>query len=205
MKRSRILSLPRAALFRSRYINKADHHVIGAAVHYGAWVLTGGIKLSAQCKGLNISTRLPWDAIVEAATSDKRTPPIHYILCVAGISAICGSFFARVIPGNWPGRYQQSVLLFVIFQNVDRIYHDNSTEEWVFSTIIGAKVRLRCPLEPNQHWIVSDSYKFSTQGCSGTATLRAAQFFGQSIQNNISFKGKISASTTGAHYFRVCS
>src|SRR5699024_2016144 len=72
LKRSRILSLPRAALFRSRYINKADHHVIGAAVHYGAWVLTGDIKLSAQCKGLNISTRLPWDAIMETATSAKR-------------------------------------------------------------------------------------------------------------------------------------
>lgn len=198
---SRILSLPRAALFRSKSVNKADHHIIGAAAHYDAWVLTGDIKLSAQCQGLHIATRLPWDAIMEAAASEKRDPPIDYLLQVAGISATSGSFFARIIPGNWAGMVSVGRFTVCDIQNVGRIYYDTSTEEWVFSTIMGADTRLKCPLVPNQYWIVSASYEAGTQGSSGIVTLRAARPFGQSLQDNISIKGKISAPTPGAISF----
>lgn len=201
LEQSRILSLPRAAPFSSKRINKADHHIIGAAAHYDAWVLTGDIKLSAQCQGLHIATRLPWDVIMEAATKDKRNPPLHYIVRVAGISATSGSFFARVLPGNWAGRVSMGRYTVCDIQNVGRIYYDTSTEEWVFSTTMGAETRLKCPLEPNQNWIVSASYELGTRDSSGTATLRAAQPFGQSFQNNISFKGKISAPTPGTITF----
>lgn len=201
MEQLRILTLPRAARFRSKSINKADHHIIGAATHYDAWVLTGDIKLSAECQELNISTRLAWDAIMEAATREKRELPINYILRVAAISATRGSFFARVFPGNWAGTVSEGRFTVCDIQNVGRIYYDSSTEEWVFSTKIGSETKLKCPLGPNQHWIVSASYEFSTHDCSGTSTLRAAQPFGQSVQNNITFKGKISDPTPGAISF----
>lgn len=194
---SRILCLPRSRPFRVKQVNKADQHIIGAASHYNAWVLTGDIKLAAQCQQFQIATRLPWDAIMEAATREKRAPPLHYVLRVAGISSSNGSFFARVIPGSWAG--MRSVGRFTVcdVENIGRIYYDSFTEEWVFSTALGADVRLGCPIGQDEHWIVSASYEVGSQGCAGTATLRAARPLGQSIQNNISLKGRISAPTPG--------
>lgn len=194
---SRILCLPASPLLRVKQVNKADQHVIGAASHYNAWVLTGDIKLAAQCQKQQIATRLPWDVIMEAATRENRDPPLHYIFRVAGISSSKGSFFARVVPGSWGGMKSVGCFTVCDVENIGRIYYDSFSAEWVFSTVLGIDVKLKCPVEPNEHWIVSASYEIGGPGSIGTATLRAARPLGQSIQNNISLKGKISALTPG--------
>lgn len=199
---SRILCLPRSHQFHiDKHVNRADQHVIGAASHYNAWVLTGDIKLTAQCQQLQIATRLPWDVIMEAATQEKRDLPLHYVLRVVGISSTNGSFFARIIPGSWAGMKCVGHFTVCDVENIGRIYYDSFTEDWVFSTALGDEVRLRCPLAPNEHWIISATYEIGGRGCAGSVTLRAAQPMGTSIQNNITVKGKFSAPTPGTITF----
>jgi predicted nucleic acid-binding protein len=185
---SKILTLPSAPLIQCRPINKADRHVIGAACQYGAWVLTGDIKLAGQCHGFHVATRLPWDVIFESYLGDDLTPPVHYVFQIAGVSSRTGSIFARIVTGGWGGACTGGHYTVCDVQNIGRLYYDSSTSEWVFSTVLSAEARLKCALSGNQEWLLSVSFDVATSGAGGL-TLRAAQPHGDSAQSNVSFRG----------------
>jgi hypothetical protein len=178
-------------------INKADQHVVAAASQYSAWILTGDIKLAAECQNQNIAARLPLDAIIEASIRKKQNPPLNHIFRVSGISASKGTFFARLVTGGWGGIKSAGRFTACDVENIGRIYYDSFTEEWVFSTTLGTEARLKCPVQQNQPWIVSATYELENQKSKGNVTLRAAQPQGNSLQQNISLKGKITAQTPG--------
>lgn len=193
-----ILSLPHADPYYVGSINKADLVVVGAAIHYQGWILTGDTKFAAECQTVDVITRQPFDVITSIELLEKRELPLDHFLTVKGISQFQGSLFARVVVGPV---LSMSNFAVCDVENLGCIYYAGSISSWVFETSMGEKVALKCHAKPEQHWIVSVSYELSRNNGAMTATLRAAEPLGDTFSQNRTLKKMIQAASPGVVAF----
>jgi hypothetical protein len=198
---AKVIFLPAPELRHMKGINRADQIVVAAASEYAAWVLTGDVKFAGQCHTLGITSRFPWDVIMESAIRASVDPPKDYVLRVAAISRESGSIFARVIPGSWAASNSTATFTVCDVENVGCLYYDSSSKGWTFSSAMGVSVFMKCPVGATEEWIVCASYKVGRKGKPGSVTLRSALPLGNTEVKDVSTAGQISAKTPGTIAF----
>ena len=153
-------------------INRADRHVVRAAIEFQGILLTGDAPLVSQCQKAQVVAKFPWSAIVEG----DPAPPVEEILRVVQPSPRKGTIFARTTPGGWRGMTDVGIFTVVEIENVGMLAFDSRASEWVFDCFIGATVRLSYPPAGQGTTIVCASYDLLSAGRCGNLVLRAARF-----------------------------
>lgn len=171
-----ILRLPPAKRIRNTKVNRHDVHVVSAAVHYEAWILTGDIALNVQLQADGRQARLPFDVIMEAATANGADPELNDIFRVVSPARRSGMLFGSIITGNWAGMNSVGSFTVCEMENVGRLFYDTQSEEWVFEMPVGVSARVRCSLQKDEQWAVCGSYKLPGAGRKGMLSIRAGQY-----------------------------
>ncbi len=170
-----ILRLPPAMPLRNTSVKAHDNHVVSAAKHYDAWVLTGDIKLCAQLTADGMQSRLPYDVIIEAALQSGNGPNIDDSFRIVTPTRNRGLIFCRVVPHCGIGTGKGQTFTFCEIENLGRLFYDNQTGELVFSMSIGRSVRLPCPIRDDEPWAICGSYSLPGTGKSGKISVRAGK------------------------------
>lgn len=199
MRQAKIMLLPRAVRRLTPNVNRADQHVYSAAQHYGAWILTGDIKLAAESQVLSVPVRLPWDVLIEVAIRNKKEIPGNYVCRFIGISPTEGFLFGRVIPGPWAGPARVGRFTVCEVEHVARLLYDLEALQWVFAVAGLHEARVSCRLTHGEHWAVCGSYKLHNG--HGNASIRAFSTNGSTVHASISMNAvSFPGGPTGASF-----
>lgn len=194
---NKVIRLPAAPQVSSSSVNKHDIHVLSAAAHYGAWVLTGDLALHLQLRLHSIQTRVPFDVIMEAAP----TLTMENIIRIVAPTRESGMLFGRVVPGYWGGSKSSGHFTVCEMANVGRLFYDNATQEWVFDMPMGESVRVKCPLQHGEHWSVCGSYNLPGAGKPGKLSIRAGKHSADTFARSKTTTKIIASSTPGPSSF----
>lgn len=194
---NKVISLPAAPQVSSSSVNEHDIHVLGAAAHYGAWVLTGDLALHVQLLPHSIQSRVPFDVIMEAAP----TLTVNNTIRIVSPTRESGMIFGRVVPGYWGGSKSSGYFTVCEVKNVGRLFYDNATEEWAFEMPIGEAVRVKCPLTQSDQWAVCGSYHLPGAGKPGRISVRAAKNSAETFARSMNTDKVITSATAGEGAF----
>lgn len=189
-----IIIVPRIKHRAFTKINRSDIHVASAALEYHAWLLSGDLKLLAECENEGVPARAPWDVIFEASFKNGQDPPIEYLLRFAGLNRTKGCLFGKVIPGTWAGMKIPQIFTICEIENLGSLYYDANSSEWVFSSVFGSAVRVSCAILPDQHWIVLAT--FNAEKDQGLM-LRASRPGGQTYSGTSKVVSAVKAGAPG--------
>lgn len=194
---SGILLLPPAKQMSNTCVNRRDVHVVSAADRYDAWILTGDLALNVELRVDGIEPRLPFDVIMEAATAGGADPGPNDIIRIVAPTRQSGMLFGRVVAGSWAGRSSVGNHTVCDMEKVGRLFYDCRSEEWAFEMPIGASVRVECPLQEGEQWVVCGSYKLPGSGKPGKVFIRAGQYPSEIFSSSINTSRKIVSSSPG--------
>lgn len=192
-----ILRLPPAKLVSNTSVKPHDAHVVSAAKNYEAWVLTGDVDLIVRLDSDRVPARLPFDVIMEEATSGGANPSLANIFRIVAPTRHRGMLFGRVSAAGWGGTSSVGRFTVCEVENVGRLYYDNNTKEWAFDMPIGVSVRLECPVENEEQWAVCASYQFPVSGRRDNIFLRCGQFPSTVFSNSLRANGHIANLSPG--------
>lgn len=196
---SRILQVPPAPILRLPR-NQADAHIIAAAKHYNAWLLTGDAPLVCQCNKLNVVARFPWDVIMEHAEKGEGLKASH-ILRLRRPARESGSIFARVIPGEWAGMQNVGDFTVCEVENIGRVFYSSVDGAWHFQMRDGPRVTVPGKIVDKSTWAVAAMYKAPQTGQGCNAALRIGGVGRNPETRTVQIGGPISAQSPGTAAF----
>ena len=192
-----ILSVPRAPNVTSKTVNRHDIHILGAALEYSAWVLTGDLDLHLELAPHCIDTRVPQDVIMSAATSLT----IEQLIRIVAPTRESGMLFGRGSAQYWPESTSTDQFTLCEVGNVGRLYYDNGTKEWAFDMAMGESVRLKCDMANNETWSACGTYRLPGNGETGRITVMAGKYPDSIRRQSIQTEKVITADTVGSSSF----
>lgn len=183
-------------------INRQDQHVVSAALHYAAWILTGDARLALECHRLQIPVRFPWSVVQESERSGGANSSANSTIHVgAGVSRSAGTLFARVCIGPWAATQAPGNFTVCDVENVGRLCYNNTSTAWVFEMATGELVSAACKVHPGANWTACGTYKRSRDPSQLSVTVRAGQLGAPGTQNTAELHAGINAQGPGAMAF----
>jgi len=197
---SKILLVDPAPELNDTLVNRRDVHVVSAAKHYGAWVLTSDVPLSAELQISGVQCRSPFD-VVAAERMQKNGLALDLIIHATAPSRQQGLFFGRVVTGQWAGTTKKSKHAICDVENVGRLFYDTNSEQWTFALQTGDAVALQRQLKPNELWTVCATYRLLGQEEESRISIRAARSTTDSMLQHVAVQSELSGTTVGRMTF----
>jgi hypothetical protein len=164
-----VLIVPEAAICEFKAVNRRDLAVASAAQHNDSFLLTGDLKLLAECETDAIAARSPADVLLTGGLEWGTNDPMAGMFQATPMRRDRGAFFARVFTGEWAGAVNTGSFTVLHVQNVGRLLFDAGRSAWVFANAVGEDVVVPAAPSRQQPWIVLASFDCG----KGTIRLRA--------------------------------
>ena len=121
-----------------------DNHIAIASLKYSAWILTGDIRLFAECLHTAHPARLPMDVLYEHAMREEGRPNLLNLLVryCPPLSYDRGSLFARCVPGGWAGSGAVGDFVVLDVEEVGCLSYSTGEASWVFEMDAGPRTSI---------------------------------------------------------------